>query len=102
MKACVLRPRARQDRRDEIRYYRREAGATVAVQLVASLQRALNELSRHPTIGSPIIGQELGLNGLRSWRIKGFPLTLWYFDRDDCIDVVRLVGERQDALGVET
>ena len=52
-------------------------------------------------MGSPSLGQELGITGLRTWLVSGFPLTFWYFERETCVDVVRLVGQRQNALDVE-
>jgi toxin ParE1/3/4 len=101
LKPVRLRPRARQDRRDEVRYYRNEAGPDVAVRLVKTLLKAQAELGRDPAIGSPALGKDLGITGLRTWRISGFPLTYWYFERADCVDIIRLVGQRQDALRVD-
>jgi toxin ParE1/3/4 len=101
VKRCVLRPRARADRRDEVRYYRKEAGPKVAAKSVDALEKALVEISRHPGIGSPTLGQELGVAGMRTWRIAGFPLSLWYFEREVQVDVARLVGQRQDAMGID-
>ncbi len=101
MKPCRLRPQAREDRRNEVRYYRQEAGTKVAGKLVDALQKALGELARHPGIGSPTLGQELGVAGLRTWRIAGFPLSFWYFERDTHLDIARLVGQRQDALEID-
>ena len=102
MKPCVLRPRARADRRNEVRFYRKEAGAKVAANLVDALEKALNDLSRHPGIGSPILGQELGVAGMRTWLIAGFPLSFWLFERVTHVDVARLVGQRPDAMGIDT
>jgi len=101
VKPVLLRPRARQDRRDEIRDYRGEAGPKVAAKLAEALLKALEALQRNPAIGSPALGRELGIDGLRTWMIEGFPLTFWYFERDSQIDVARLVGQRQDALRID-
>ena len=101
MKPYALRPQAREDRRSEVRYYRREAGSKVAARLVDALARALQELERQPGIGSPALGHELGLAGMRTWLVEGFPLTFWYFERETHLDVARLVGQRQDALAIE-
>jgi toxin ParE1/3/4 len=102
LKPCLLRPRARQDRRHEVHYYRSKAGTSVAVKLVDALQKALKDLQCNPGIGSPALGHELGIDGLRTWLIDGFPLTFWYFERETHIDVARLVGQRQDALQIDT
>lgn len=101
MKPVRLRPRARQDRRQEIRYCRDEAGTKVATRLVQALVRALDALEENAAIGSPALGRELGIDGLRTWLIEGFPLTLWYFERETHVDVARLVGQRQDALRID-
>ena len=101
IKPYVLRPEAREDRRAEVRYYRQEAGAAVAEKLLEAMAQALEELSRNPSIGSPTLGQLLGIEALRTWRLHGFPLTFWYFERAEHIDVVRLVGQRQDQGDVE-
>lgn len=97
----MLRPQARDDRRNEVRYYRQEAGSQVAIKLVGALKRALKEIKRHPGIGSPRLGQEIGVAGLRTWTIAGFPLSFWYFERETHVDVARLVGQRQDALEID-
>lgn len=87
--------------RDEVRYYRDEAGKRVANALVQVLQNALHAIGENPGIGSPALGHEIGIEGLRTWLIDGFPLAFWYFERDAHVDVVRLVGQRQDALRID-
>ena len=68
MKPVRLRPRARQDRRDEIRYYRDEAGPKVAAKLVRVLQRALDALEENPAIGSPPWGaRSASMHCARGW-----------------------------------
>ena len=96
MKPALLTPAAKQDRRDEVLYYRTEAGARVAKKLIEAMKKALRALELQPGMGSPAIGQELDIAGLRAWRIEGFPLSLWYFERADHLLIVRLVGQRQD------
>lgn len=73
----------------------------VARRLVQALATALEAMARDPGIGSPRLGQWLGTPGLRSWRIDGFPLSFWYVERAEHVDVLRLVGQRQDAAAVE-
>lgn len=101
MKRCLLRPLARKDRRDEVRYYRNEAGARTAAKLVQALKEALLTLQQQPGIGSPLLGQELGITAMRTWRVDGFPLVFWYFERETHIDIARLVGQRQDVTDID-
>ena len=99
-KPYVLRPQAREDRRSEVHHHRQEAGAAVANKLVKAIAKALQDLERNPSIGSPTLGRLLGIDELRTWRLQGFPLTFWYFDRAHHIEVIRLVGQRQDHCDV--
>jgi toxin ParE1/3/4 len=96
VKPALLTPAAKQDRRDEVLYYRTEAGTRVAKKLVDAMKKALQALEQQPGLGSPAIGLELDIDGLRAWRLDGFPLSLWYFERAEHGLVVRLVGQRQD------
>lgn len=100
MKPAILRPQARADLRSEILYYRKHAGKPIANQLVGAADDALQHLQDHPGTGSPRIGQILDIAGLRSWRLTGFPLIWFYFEYEDRLDVVRLLGERQDILSI--
>jgi len=97
VKPVRLTPAAKQDRRDVVLYYRTEVGARVAKKLVGAMKKALHALEQQPGIGSPAIGKELDIDGLRAWRLDGFPLLLWYFERADHLLVVRLVWQRQDS-----
>ena len=96
MKPAVLRPQAQRDRLAEVRYYRKKAGSRVAVRLVNATNVALDQIEFEPGIGSPSLGMILGIPELRTWRVAKFPLLWCYFERDDHVDIVRLLGERQD------
>jgi toxin ParE1/3/4 len=102
MKPARLRPQARRDRLAEIKHYRDVAGPQVAETLVMATEHALDMLERQPAMGSPTVGQALNLLGLRTWRVTGFPLMWFYVERDDHLDVIRLLGERQDVLRLLT
>ncbi len=100
MNPAVLRPQALRDQQSEVRYYRKEGGARVAVRLANATNSALDQIERHPGIGSPTLGKLLGIPGLRTWRVSKFPLLWCYFEVGDHLDVVRLLGERQDIAVV--
>ena len=100
MKPARLRPQARLDRLAEVRYYRQEAGSAIAERLVQASAQALDQIEQQPGMGSPTLGKSLDMEGLRTWRIKSFPLIWFYFERADHLDVVRLLGERQDAVAL--
>lgn len=100
MKPARLRPQALSDRKEAARYYRRQASPAVAESMVVAARKALGQIERQPGIGSPRIGQMLEIPGLRAWRVSGFPLIWFYFERADSLDVVRLLDERQDILAI--
>ncbi len=96
MKPAVLRPQALLDQQGEVRYYRKQGGARLAVKLAKASNEALDQVEVDPGMGSPTLGKLLGIPGLRTWRVAKFPLLWCYFERKDHLDVVRLLGERQD------
>ena len=98
MKPAVLRPQALRDQQGEVRYYRNEGGTRLAVTVAKATNEALDQVELEPGIGSPRLGKLLGIPGLRSWRLGKFPLLWCYFERGDHLDVVRLLGERQDII----
>lgn len=100
MKSARLRPQAWADLKAAVRYYRQEAGRAVAERLVMAAQEALRSIESQPGIGSPRIGVLLDIPDLRAWRVSGFPLIWFYFERAERLDVVRLLGERQDILEI--
>ena len=53
MKPAVLRPKALQDQQSDIRYYRKEAGARMALKVAKATHEALDQLELEPGIGSP-------------------------------------------------
>ena len=100
MKPARVRPQARLDRLAEVRYHRQEAGSAIAERLVRASAQALDQIEQQPGMGSPTLGKSLDMEGLRTWRIKGFPLIWFYFERADHLDLVRLLGERQDVVAL--
>ena len=100
MKPAVLRPQALRDQHGEVRYYRKEGGSRVAVSVAKATNAALDQIELDPRIGSPTLGKRLGIPGLRTWRVAKFPLLWCYFERRDHLDVVRLLGERQDLAEI--
>jgi toxin ParE1/3/4 len=82
--------------RREVAYYQREAGGPVAAKLAKRLREAADRISREPGLGSPRLGQALNVEGLRAWPLDDFPMSLWYFERPDHVDVIRVVAHRQD------
>ena len=100
MKPAVLRPQALRDQQGEVRYYRKEGGTRLALKVAKATNEALDQVELEPGMGSPRLGKVLGIPGLRTWRVGKYPLLWCYFERGDHLDVVRLLGERQDLAAI--
>jgi toxin ParE1/3/4 len=100
LKPAVLRPQALRDQQDEVRYYRKVGGTRVALRVAKATNSALDQIELEPGMGSPTLGKRVGIPGLRTWRVAKFPLVWCYFERGDQLDVVRLLGERQDVAAI--
>lgn len=99
MKSAHLRPQALADRKDSARYHRRVASPRISAEMVAAVREALSQIEQNPGMGSPRIGQLLGIPDLRSWRVSGFRLIWFCFERNDYLDVVRLLGRAAGHFG---
>jgi toxin ParE1/3/4 len=70
--------------------------------LVDAVEQAFALLSRHPGSGSPRYAHESNLPGLRFWRLPRFAHLVFYVERDDHVDVWRVLhGERDMAAWLQ-
>jgi toxin ParE1/3/4 len=95
-KPVVPRGSARQDIRDAVGYYGREAGEKVALQFVDAVQASFRRIGEQAAVGSPRYGHELGLPGLRSQLVERFPCLVFYIERFDYIEVWRILHGHRD------
>ena len=100
MKPAVLRPQAEQDLIDITRWYAEQGGSKLAERAFDNARKAVALVERMPGLGSPAIGDTSGLSGLRHWGVEKFPMRWYYFERDNHLDVVRLLGDRQDIAAI--
>lgn len=100
MKRAHLRPQAQADLVDATRHYAAQGSAELAERMFDAAIAALETIERMPAMGSPRLGQLCELPGLRSWRVTGFPMQWLYFEADRHLDVVRLLGDRQDIVAI--
>jgi toxin ParE1/3/4 len=55
-----------------------------------------------PGMGSPRLGQLCDISSLRCWHVADFTMQWLYFEAADHLDVVRLLGERQNIVAILT
>lgn len=96
LKPVLRRAVADQDIADAVNHYRDEAGEKTALNFVQALEHAIDHIARHPASGSPRHAHDLDLPGLRSWPLKRFPYLVFYLERDDHIDVWRVLRQERD------
>lgn len=82
------------------RQYAKEDSVALAERMFDAALAALNSIERMPAMGSPRLGQLCEIPGLRSWSIADFPMQWLYFEADDHLDVVRLLGDREDIVAI--
>jgi toxin ParE1/3/4 len=99
VKRAALRPAAEADLIERTRYYRRAGGLPLGEQFFDAAIAALRSVEKMPGLGSPRVGELIGLDGLRRVGVEGFPCGWLYLERARSLDVVRLLADRQD-LGV--
>lgn len=96
IRPVVPRARARRDVEAALEHYLAEAGERTALGFVAALERAYRNIARHPEAGSPRIGHELDLPGLRSWPLRRYPYLVFYVEQTDHLDVWRVLHAQRD------
>ena len=95
-KPVLPRRRARRDVEAAVDYYGGEAGPDVALGFIDALQAAYRTIAAHPAAGSPRYAHELALPGLRTRALKRYPYLVFYIERDDHIDVWRVLHAQRD------
>lgn len=100
MKPARLRSQAKVDLSDVTFYYALEGGALLGEDCLGLALGALDLLATQPGMGSLRWAQPAEQPPLRAWRVKRFPVLWFYFERSDHLDIVRLLGERQDIAAI--
>ena len=98
MKPSRLRPQAEADLIDAAQFYQAQGGAKLPTRFFDTALGSLDRVARMPGMGSLRLGQLCEIPGLRSWAVTGFAHRWFYFERRGYLDVVRLLGERQDII----
>jgi toxin ParE1/3/4 len=96
VKGIVPRELAKRDVEEAIDHYLVEASAKVALGFVDELEKAYAHIARHPASGSPRYAHQLGLADLRFWPLGRYRYLVFYVERDEHIDVWRVLHEQRD------
>ncbi|MGV0026465.1 type II toxin-antitoxin system RelE/ParE family toxin [Phormidesmis priestleyi] len=99
-KRIIIRPKASQDLDDHFAYIAENNFETV-LQFFDSARLTIAQLARMPGIGSSYPVENPRLQGLRKWAVKDFrKYLIFYSERDDAIEVVRILYATQDISSI--
>ncbi len=95
-KPVIPRAQANLDVDAAIDFYLQEHAPAAASGFIDALEQAYGHIGRHASTGSPRFGHELELPGLRAWPLSRYPFLVFYLERQDHIDVWRVLHTRRD------
>jgi toxin ParE1/3/4 len=95
-KSIVRRRRADEDIESAISYYLKEAGNELALDFVSQLEEAIKKIAKQPVAGSQRYGHRLRIPELRQWPMKRFPYLIFYVEREDRIEISRVLHNNMD------
>lgn len=95
-KPAIPRTLAKGDVDEAVSYYLSEEAEQAALGFIDALEKAYTQISRHLAIGSPRYAHELNLPGLRCLTLTRYPHIVFYVERDDYIDVWRVLHGMRD------
>jgi toxin ParE1/3/4 len=87
---------AQADERETVLHYAREAGLDLSLRFTDALRDVYQSIGDRPAIGSPRYGDLLGIENLRSRKVKHFPFLVFYVERVDHVDIWRILHDQRD------
>lgn len=96
VKPVTPREQANRDVDEAIAHYLSEASEVVALGFIDALEKAYGHIGSYPVTGSPRYAHELNLPGLRAWPLERYPYLVFYIERQDRIDVWRVLHGQRD------
>ena len=95
-KPIVPRSEANRDVDEAIDHYLSESAKQAALGFIDALEKAYAHIARHPATGSPRYAHALNIPGLRSWPLTRHPHLVFFMEREDHIDVWRVLHGQRD------
>ncbi|MEO0377904.1 MAG: type II toxin-antitoxin system RelE/ParE family toxin [Cyanobacteria bacterium P01_A01_bin.17] len=99
-KRITIRPRASQDIDKHYDFISQE-NPDAALRFFDAVRVTIAQIARMPGIGNLYPVRQPHLQGIRKWAVKGFrKYLIFYFDRDEAVDVVRILYASQDIASI--
>ena len=99
MKKLRKHPQAERDIADAIARYGKE-GLALSDRFPRKIELALARIRNMPRSGSPRFSHDVGLPELRAVSLSGFPYLLFYLDREESIDLIRVLHSDWDTFNI--
>jgi toxin ParE1/3/4 len=98
LKAKPVLPRvlARRDVDEIVGHNLSEDAEQAALAFIDAMEQAYARIGRYPATGSQCYAHELDLPGLWSWPVIHYPHLIFYIERDDRVDVWRVLHGKRD------
>ncbi len=96
VKQIIPRELANHDINQAIKYYIEADAKKAALKFVDALEKAYQHISHFPATGFLRYSHELNLPGLRAWPIKKFPHLIFFQEKENHIDVWRVLHSQRD------
>ena len=100
MKSAIQRALAQQDIGKAFDHYLRVAGAVIAADFVREMDACMQRIDLFPEAGSLRYADLLDVQGLRFSIIEHFPYLVFYFERPDSLDIIRVLHQHQNIPGI--
>ena len=100
MKRAVQRALAQQDISDAFDHYLSVASAATATDFVLEFDACMQRIEHFPGAGSLRYAELLDVDGLCFVIVNRYPYLLFYFERPDHLDVVRLLHQLKDIPAI--
>lgn len=96
MKPVVWSELARRDTDDAAYWYASEGGLALGERFLAAVEAAIVHIGGHPQSGSTRYAAPLKLREIRFWPVRGFPYLVFYIEREQQVDVSRILHAERD------
>ena len=96
---AVPRPQADRDVDSALTYYATD-NPKVARDFLKELQHSLVTIGEMPSIGSKRFAGSLNIPGLRVFPMTHFPFIIFYSERNNVIDVLRILHMHRDIVNL--
>ncbi|PVM89516.1 type II toxin-antitoxin system RelE/ParE family toxin [Caulobacter endophyticus] len=101
-KPVIPRTEAEADVEAAVSWYLSQAGVTTALSFAEAMYEAYRIIGERSAAGYAAYAYILKRPGLRTWQLKRYPYLIFYFERNEHVDVWRVLhGQRDLPAGMQ-